>query len=402
MKLKYLSIFVALSVMPAFYACQSSSNGHSHEEHAHEEHSHAEHSEDEHSHEEHSHEEDGHEGEEHVDGEIVFSPEKAERFGVKTTKVALSDFNEVIKVSGQIMPAQGDEQTVIAHSSGSVKLYANAVVGTHVNSGASLGYVSAKNIVGGDANESARISYQAAKAELDRVTPLYKDKIVTEKEYIAAKENYEKAKIAYNSHNEAGSSVTATISGTITKLYVNDGEYVETGAPIAVVSKNEKLLLRGDLPERNANIMPLIKSATFKPSYVDKVFDITEMKGRRTSSNKAATATPGYIPVFFEFANDGSVIPGSYAEVYLIGASKPNSIVLPVVSITEEQGEYFVYEKIDDECYMKRIVTLGMNNGKEFEILSGVTVGEEIVTDGAIIIKMAANSGAVPGHTHEH
>lgn len=386
MKFKYLSISLALSIMPAFFACQHTESE-SHEGHNHE-------------HEEESH---GHEDEhKHADGEIVFTPEKAQRFNVKTTKVTRSNFNEIIKVSGQISPAQGDEQTVIARSSGAIKLSKYAILGSHISTGTSLGYVSAKNIVGGDANENARISYLAAKKEFDRITPLYKEKIVTEKEYNIAKENLEKAKIAYTSRSDAGSAVTSSIAGTITQLYVTDGEFVDAGAPIAVISKNSKLILRGDLPERYANALSLIKSATFKTAYSDEIYDIQNLNGHRTSSNVASTTAPGYIPVFFEFSNNGDIIPGSFAEVYLIGASKPNSVVLPLEAITEEQGEYFVYVKIDDDCYMKKSVTIGMNNGKDVEILSGIKVGENVVTSGAVIIKMAANAGAVPGHTHEH
>lgn len=383
MNFKYISIFAALSLMPAFFACKNSF--HSEHEHGHQE----------------SHDEHGEEHQ-HADGEIVFTPEKAKRFNVTTTKIALSDFNEIIRVSGQISPAQGDELTVIAHSAGAVKLSKNAVTGSHISAGASLGYISAKNIVGGDANENARITYLAAKRELDRITPLYKDKIVTEKDYIATKENYEKARIAYSSHSESGSAATTSIAGTITKLFVSDGEYVEAGTPIAIVSKNARLILRADLPERYAQTLSLIKSATFKPAYTDEVFDIATLNGHRTSSNAPSAMTPGYIPVFFEFNNNGSIIPGTFAEIYLVGASKPNSIVLPLEAITEEQGEYFTYVKIDDDCYMKKPVTIGMNNGTDVEILSGLKVGEDVVTSGAIIIKMAANAGAVPGHTHEH
>ena len=48
------------------------------------------------------------------------------------------------------------------------------------------------------------------------------------------------------------------------------------------------------------------------------------------------------------------------------------------------------------------LVKTGMSNGINIEILSGIDPGMEIVTKGAVIVKLAANSGAVPGHSHEH
>ena len=384
MKINYLAIFAALSMMPALFACGGS---HSAGEHEHEH----EHHEGEHEH-----------GHEHADGEIEFSHEQAERFGVTTTKVAKTDFNEVVRVSGQIAPAQGDQVTVIARSSGIIRLARTAIVGSQVNQGGSLGNISAQNIVGGDENENARITYETARRELERITPLYKEKIVTQKEYNAAKEAFEKAAIAYNSHTASGSTVGSPIAGTITTLLVADGDYVETGAPIAVVSKNARLILRADLPERYASALPLFTSAMFKPSYSDTAFDIRQMNGRRVSSSIAATATPGYIPVCFEFVNDGKVVPGSFAEVFLLGAEKHGCIVAPLEAITEESGNYFVFVRVDEDCYMKQPVTLGMNNGEAVEVLQGLKEGDELVTTGAMMIKMASNAGAVPGHDHNH
>ena len=372
-------------MMPALFACGGSNTSTDAHHHDHEMHDH----EGEHEHE-------------HAAGEIEFSHEQAERFGVKTTKVAKSDFNEVLSVSGRIDPAQGDQVTVIARSSGVIRLGRNVVVGSFVNQGGSLGNISAQNIVGGDQNENARITYETARRELERITPLYHDKIVTQKEYNAAKEAFEKASIAYNSHSPAGSVAASPIAGTITSLLVADGDYVETGAPIAVVSKNTRLILRADLPERYASALPKFTTATFKPTYSDTAFDLREMGGRRVSAATAATATPGYIPIAFEFTNDGKVVPGSYAQVFLIGSVKHDCIVAPIEAITEEQGNFFVYVRLDEDCYMKNPVTLGMNDGKQVEVLSGIKEGDDLVTTGAIMIKMASNAGAVPGHDHNH
>ena len=62
-----------------------------------------------------------------------------------------------------------------------------------------------------------------------------------------------------------------------------------------------------------------------------------------------------------------------------------------------------MYVKLDDECYEKRMVKLGLSNGNEVEIVSGLTRRDEVVSRGAIIVKLAEASGAVPeGHSHNH
>ena len=122
------------------------------------------------------------------------------------------------------------------------------------------------------------------------------------------------------------------------------------------------------------------------------------------STPSTATAQQsGYIPVHFSFDNNGSAVPGAFVEVYLIGSTKPNTIVLPLEGITEQQGKHYVYVKLDDECYEKRLVTLGNSNGSEVEITSGLSRKDEVVTKGAVIVKLAESSGTVPeGHSHNH
>ena len=200
----------------------------------------------------------------------------------------------------------------------------------------------------------------------------------------------------------AGSSATSNISGTLTEIWKKDGEFVEVGTPIAVVSKNSKLVLRADLPNRYSSLVSSITTAHFRPAYSEITYDLAKLSGIIVSNKNLSVVTPGYIPISFEFNNTESIVPGSYAEIYLVGASKANCIVLPIDAITEEQGYYFVYKKVHPEKYSKKEVKIGVNNGEFVEILSGINEGEEIVMSGAIIVKLASQTNAVPGHNHEH
>jgi multidrug efflux pump subunit AcrA (membrane-fusion protein) len=71
--------------------------------------------------------------------------------------------------------------------------------------------------------------------------------------------------------------------------------------------------------------------------------------------------------------------------------------------LTEQQGVYFVYEKIDEEGYRKLPVTIGESDGKRVVIKSGLKGGEAIVTEGAMTVRLAESSGvAIEGHNHNH
>lgn len=430
MKFKHILFAISIATLTACGTATKENNEHNHEvethEHNHEHsthkhvhgsdckdhnhasaHDHSTHNHDSHNHDPHNHDHaihnhDNHDSHAENSDEIAFSEQKAKHFGIKTEKVTKGTFCDIIKVSGKILPAQSDESVIAAKSSGILKLNANAIEGKQVAAGTSIGSISSQNIAGGDANEVARINFDAAKRELDRITPLYKDKIITEREYNQAKQVYDQAKAAMATTSGAGSTATSNIAGTITQMLAKDGEFVETGAPIAVVSKNAKLILRAELPNRYASMIHSIKSANFKPAYTEEVYDLSKLNGKIVSNKNLSVVSPGYIPINFEFTNTASIIPGSYAEIYLVGTTKNNCITLPLSAITEEEGFFFVYEKVHHEAYMKKEVKTGMNNGETIEILSGVNEGDEIVTQGAILIKLASQAGSVPGHSHEH
>ena len=335
--------------------------------------------------------------------EIVLPAESAEKFGVYSQMVKPQNFNNIIKVTGQIEAAASEQSIVAATAPGIVNFKPGIIEGKTIGKGTIVATITSKNITGGDPNESARVALDAAKRELDRLTPLHKDSIITTKEYNAAKQAYEQAKAAYSGTPSGGTAKAAT-SGAITQLLVKEGEYVTAGQPIAVISGSAQLTLRADLPEKYYSHLSSIKTASFKTSYSNETIHLNQVNGRLVTTPSTANAQQsGYIPIHFTFDNNGMAVPGAYVEVFLIGNVKPNAIVLPIDAVTEQQGKHYVYVKLDAECYEKRLVTIGNSNGDEIEILSGLSRKDEVVTKGAVIVKLAESSGSVPeGHSHNH
>lgn len=334
--------------------------------------------------------------------EIVLSPASAKKYGVKTEILTKKPFSDVLKVSGSIVGAPDDVTSIVAKSSGVLSFNKDIVPGRKLQAGTAIGTVNSKGLSGGDVDEVASLQYQAAKKELDRITPLYKDGIVSAKEYNAAVAACEQARAAYSGRN-SGSSLVSPVNGVITELLVKQGEYVAVGQQVATVSRNSRLMLRADVPQKYHSILSGITSANFRPAYSEEVFSITELNGFRSSSTDNVSLQPGYIPVYFAFDNNGSVVPGSSAEVYLQREVVDSMLVIPVSALTEQQGKLFAYVKLDDHGYEKRNVTIGMSNGKNAQLLSGINEGETIVTEGVIFVKLAETSNVVPeGHSHNH
>ena len=356
----------------------------------------------------HEAEEAAHEAESHGghSDEIILTPEKAKAAGVMVETVTPGTFREVIPTSGQVLAAQGDENTLVAATAGVVSFSRTVTEGMSVGRDVELLSVSAENLQDGDPVKRARIAYERAKGEYERAEKLIGERIVSEKEFNVLKENYENARIAYEalSPSKAGKGVAvkSPMAGYIKACFVKEGDYVTVGQPLLSVTQTRRLMLRAEVSERYYSRLHNIASANFQTPYDDKVYSLADLKGRLLSFGKSSDGTSYYVPVTFEFDNRGDVIPGSFVEVYLLASKRQNVLSVPVSALTEEQGLYFIYCQIDEECYRKQEVTVGANDGKRVEILSGLKGGEKVVTQGAIHVKLASASTAIPGHTHNH
>ncbi|KAA6321333.1 Multidrug resistance protein MdtA, partial [termite gut metagenome] len=161
---------------------------------------------------------------------------------------------------------------------------------------------------------------------------------------------------------------------------------------------------RAEVPEKYYNYLKAINDANFKTAYDSyTVYKLSELNGRLLSFGKASNVESFYIPITFEFDNAGDIIPGSFADIYLLSAVQSNVITIPVSALTEEQGLYFVYLQLESEVYKKQEVMPGEDDGERVRILSGLKSGDQIVTKGVYQVKLAANSSVTPeGHTHSH
>jgi RND family efflux transporter MFP subunit len=376
-----------------------SHKGHNHAEGEHNDHDGHNHSEDD----GHNH---GAEGKKEHTDDISFTEEQAKAVGLTVEAVTAGVFNQVIKTSGQVQAAQGDEASIVATSNGIVSFVNSSITeGSAVRAGEAIVIVSAKNLQDGDPTIKARIEYETAQKDFQRAEELVKDQIISAKEFEQSRLRYETAKAVYKGQSAnittSGVKVTSPINGYIKNRLVGQGEYVSVGQPIVTVSQNKRLQLRAEVSENYFKSLKSIGSANFKMSYDKAIYKLSDLNGRLLSFGKASDGQSFYIPVTFEFDNIGDVIPGSFAEVFLLSTPQNNVLSVPTSSITEEQGLYFVYLKVHDEEYKKQEVSIGQNNGERVQILAGLNTGDKVVTKGVYQVKLAAISSVMPeGHSH--
>ena len=375
------------------------------QQHEHHDHDHAcEHS---HDHHDHDHDHKAAEHQEHRAGEIVFSPEKAAAVGLETETIVAAPFEEAVKVSGRLATPTNKMQSVVAAMSGVIKLQRALNEGSAVRRGEVLAHISISGMAATDPVETARIQYEAARKEYERAQGLIDNQIVSAQEMEQITLRYQTAKTQYEAlqgkkADDGCIEIKAPQDGYVSGLSFGNGDYVEAGQALFSVSQTQHLLLQVDVPERYWSRLGSIHGANFVPAYSETTYRLADLNGRLLSVGRTSDTQTGYVPVVFSFDNKAGLVSGAYADVYLLLSDRQQALSVPLSAVTEEQGLYYIYVRLDEDCYMKREVTLGQSNGERVLVRSGLQSGETVVTKAALQVKLAGSATVIPGHTHNH
>lgn len=323
--------------------------------------------------------------------------------------VEYSPFGDVIKAGGEILPAQGDEQVIVANHDGLVSFVVPQMQqGISVNRNQQLMILKS----GGLVHDNLEVGYleakaqaEKAKADYHRAESLMADTIISESAYLEAKLNYEKSRLTLENiqknYQEGGQKVVASADGFIKTIHVTEGEFVQTGQPLITISQNRRLVIKAEVPQDILPKLPGLHSANFITPYDGKLYATEELNGKLISWGKSTRQGSFYIPIFFEVDNRHGLIPGTFIEVYLKAASAAQSIAIPQSALLEEYGSHYVYVDNHDG-FEKRYVTLGGNDGHLVQITQGLNVGEHVATQNVSRIKLSQMSGQLPEHAHVH
>ena len=408
-------------------SCSHDHEGHNHDhnhEHSADSHQHSADCSHDHNHDAHNHDHEGHNHDHahnsqpaahshehnHGDDAINFPIDQQKKIDFEVIEAISEPLYQVIRTSAQIVPSQESEKILTATTSGIVSFENKDIVpGLDVKSGQTLFSINNDNMA--DENLSTRreeieVEYEKAKSDYERKQSLAEDKIISESELLDAKAEYLKAKKHYDNmlknYPEGKTLHRAAISGSVKDILVANNSYVEAGQPIMTLAQNNKLYIRADLQSKYYPVLKDIKTANIRTSD-GIVYSLEDLSGRLLSYGKTTDMNNPLIPVTFEVKNNGILIPGSFVEIFITTESDKIGIMLPNSAIVEEMGIYCVFVQTCVDSFEKRIITKGITDGNNTQILKGVEAGERIVSKGAINVKLAQGSAALDPHAgHVH
>lgn len=181
--------------------------------------------------------------------------------------------------------------------------------------------------------------------------------------------------------------VRAPFSGILQTRTVQTGQYVQVGTVLATLVRRDPLLLRFQVPERDAAKMhPGIKAA-FKMRD-----DSLEYSAEIVYVGAAADEATRMVSVTAEVrgSNSSALRPGAFAEITVPVSNPHENPVIPQTAIRPSDRGFIAYV-VENDIAIERVVTVGMRTTDgQAEVLAGLKPGEILVVRGAEALRDGA------------
>lgn len=287
--------------------------------------------------------------------------------------------NRTIELSSELIGTIEPDSIVYVTPLGSGEITSvNVQTGDMVTAGQLLCVIDTKQVESSRITaETARISYEEAKKNLDRYTVLYQAGDVAEADYQSlidkvqlAKLQYDNAKIAYNIQLES-SQVTAPIAGRVESFNVKVHDMVSPQTNLCVISGEGGKAVTFYVPERIVNGLKTGDSIKVEKNGTDRSATITEVSSMIDQAS-------GLFKVKASVPDGNTLATGTSVKLYVISQRAENVLSVPVDSVYYEGGNPFVYTYVDGKL-KKNAVTVGLADNSYTEIKEGIGADDQVV-----------------------
>ena len=182
-------------------------------------------------------------------------------------------------------------------------------------------------------------------------------------------------------------SVTAPVSGTITKRDVNQGEVVEANKELMRVTNLASVWVIAQVYEKDFALVRTGSGASITTdSYPGRLF-----RGHVTYIDPAINQETRTAQVRVELENPGQVLKiGMYVNVAFgsMGVAERTMPVIPAAAVQNMNDKQVVFMATDQpNVFAVRPVRLGKETGGQFIVLEGLNVGDRVVTEGSFLLR---------------
>ena len=319
--------------------------------------------------------------------------------GIKVQKLDLQEKADQIVVTATIQANQDKLAHVAPRVSGRI-VKVSASLGDRVKAGQALARLDSIEL--GEARSAwlqAASEAAVAQAGFARAQRLNADSIIPEKDYLRARAEHEKTRVALRAaadrlrmmgvdpENPSGSvfPLAAPFAGTIIEKKAVLGELAPPDQPLFTVADLSTLWIEADLFEKDlAKARPGMQASVAVSAYPGEMFT-----GRLTYISSVVDKDSRTVKARVEVPNpDGRLKPEMFATASIQTGPGAKALLLPEDAVLLVQGQPTVFvAKKDGFAFAPRAVEVGERTQGRIVIKSGVAAGEAVVVSGSYALK---------------
>ncbi len=306
------------------------------------------------------------------------APAAQKALPVSVTKVTPQTFSSYIEVQGHV---DFDQNATVSSTAAGTLTSIRIQRGDRVSKGQVLATIDAAILDAAIAELRTRL--ELTQTIYDKQKRLWDQKIGTEIQYLTAKNNLDALRnsLATQQRQRALYTITAPFAGTVDEVIPKLGEAAAPGSPIARLVSGTGAKVLADVSEAYASKLSAGDKALVK---IDGLAGGEEVPATVRTVGRIINTGSRTFTVELRL-NDQQLArdlrPNMVAVVRVQDYTKKAAVAVPVDIIQHDEKDAFVFINEGGKA-TKRVIKTGASYGGQTEILSGLNVGDEVITGG--------------------
>jgi len=194
------------------------------------------------------------------------------------------------------------------------------------------------------------------------------------------------AQIAQVSAQMAASTIVAPIAGTVTAIYNEDRQMAIADRPFMMIQQTTPMVASLSIP-RDAAMKLGTPEAKNGMKVLLKVAE-QELPGELTYVDITQPETVPSVLVKATFNNDkGLIKAGEFYTLVIESNVKAKMLTVPSKAVRENSDGKYVYVLTENNTVDVRVVEVGITEGDDVAIISGLNAGDKVITtDGTFVL----------------
>lgn len=168
------------------------------------------------------------------------------------------------------------------------------------------------------------------------------------------------------------------INGIINHLFVDEGEFIERGKPLADIVNVDKIKINANVPELDVRYIKMGQ---------ETLVTIDAYPGQKLVGKvdfvayKADPATKTFLVRVLVDNPNKEIRPGMIARLAFLRRVIPDAISAPLFALVDKGGERILYVEKDGVAH-SRTASLGVIDGERIQIIKGLEPGDRLIVAG--------------------